>query len=390
MNKKRVIFFVVFMIISSFYNINNAGAKDNNKDDIPDYVEIGDILLMDYKNDINPFGQLGPINDHIAIYIGENNFVHSHFLSGIEVQDYNFFKNNYINIAFGFISTANSSQKLNAAEWVKNKIGQKYQYLPEISNKGSNKRWYPAELIWAAYYSQGIDIDLNGWEKPLVVSIQEIIDDLETETYTIFSVPEYLKRGDIIFMDVKEYDTYWAIPGYSNDHAAIYLGPDYKDGNYFIHASSPGVSYIKYDSYHLFFENFTFYYVIDANESQIESAIKWAEDLIGLKYQCFFPQFFKPYYWYKGIMEMGEKCADPNNKSIKTANRFYCCELVWAAYYNQGIDIDKNGWEKVKPDIQNLTIPRFVKLFWKFFGFSFTYVDCFDIIKSEKTKARIY
>lgn len=390
MNKKIVIIYIFLIIISLNFNINISGAKESNNDEIPDYVEIGDILFMDFKNDNNPFVQLGPINDHIAIYIGENKFVHSHFLSGVEVQDYNFFKNNYNHLAFGFISTANNSQKLNVADWLKNKVGQKYQYIPKISQKGSDNRWYPAELIWAAYYSQGIDIDVNEWEKPLVVSIQEIIYDLETETYAIHRVPTYLKRGDIIFMDVKDDDTYWAIPGYSNDHAGIYIGPDYKDGNYFIHASSPGVAYIKYDSYHLFFENFTFYYVIDANETEIDSAIKWAEGIIGLKYQCFFPQLSTPHYWYKGMMEMGEKCADPNNKSIKTANRFYCSELVWAAYYNQGIDIDKNGWDKKKPDIQNLTISRFVKLLWKFFGFSFSYVECFDIIDCEKTKERIY
>jgi len=202
-------------------------------------------------------------------------------------------------------------------------------------------------------------------------------------------VPDYVKKGDIIFMDLKNDRSCWAIPGYSNDHTALYLGHDYKDGNYFIHSSSDGIGYIKLEDFNLNFEHFTYYYVDCANDSVIESALNWSEENMGLKYQCFFPQFFNPRYWYKGMMELGTKCADPNNKSIKTANRFYCSELVWAAYYNQGIDIDKNGWETKKPDISDIKLPRIAKLLWKFFGYSFIYVDCFDIIHSEKTKERL-
>lgn len=198
-------------------------------------------------------------------------------------------------------------------------------------------------------------------------------------------VPDYVQRGDIVFMDAEDYSSYWAIPGYSNDHAAIYLGHDYLDGSYFINACGQGVSIVNYDFFDSFLENFTYYKVKNANTSQIEGAINWAEDQLGAKYQCFFPQLFNPKWWYIGMFELGEKCTDPENKSVKTADRFYCSELVWAAYYNQGIDIDQNGWEKVKP-IPNDRVPLFFRIIWERFGWAFTYVECNDIINSSETE----
>lgn len=197
-------------------------------------------------------------------------------------------------------------------------------------------------------------------------------------------VPDYVQRGDIVFMDSTDYDSIWAIPGYSNDHAAIYLGHDYEDGSYFINACGQGITIVNYDFFNSFLENFTYYRVINANNSLIEQAIKWAEDRLGAKYQCFFPQLFNPKWWYIGMFELGEKCADPKNKTIKTAGRFYCSELVWASYYNQGIDIDQNGWEEVKPVPSN-GIPKFFRRIWERYGWAFTYVDCDDIINSNET-----
>ena len=185
-------------------------------------------------------------------------------------------------------------------------------------------------------------------------------------------------------MDTINYGSIWEIPGYSNDHTAIYLGHDYKDGTYFINACGKGVFIEDYDYFSSFLENFTYYRVKNADNSIIEKAITWAENQLGLKYQCFFPQLFNPRWWYIGMFELGEKCADPNNKTVKTANRFYCSELVWASYYNQGIDIDQNGWEKVKPQPSN-NVPMIFRIIWDRFGWAFAYVECNDIIFSDET-----
>lgn len=376
------------MLMSTAHFIAKAPAKNTTNSNVPDYAEIGDLLYMDHPSKYHPLKSVGQMNDHVAIYIGNNKFVHAHRSAGVEVKDYEYFLTNYANHAFGYVLTANVSQKFDAARWAQSKVGQWYQHSPRTSKKGFNDRWYPAELVWAAYYNQGIDIDQNGWDNPKLVTTQEIIDDIDTETYVIHPVPSYVQRGDIIFMDTKDYDSYWAIPGYSNDHVAIYLGHNYRDGSYFINACGLGVSYVTYDYFHVFLENFTFYNVTNANDPQIEEAIEWAEAQLGAKYQCFFPQLFNPYWWYIGMFELGQKCADPDNKSVKTADRFYCCELVWASYYHQGIDIDQNGWEEIKP-VPSDKVPRFFRNWWERYGWAFIYVDCDDIKNSNNTTERL-
>jgi len=199
-------------------------------------------------------------------------------------------------------------------------------------------------------------------------------------------IPDYVKRGDIIFMDTQDYTTSYAIPGYSNDHAAIYLGHDYENGRYFINALGKGVSYITIDEFSNFLENFTYYRVKDSNKTIIEKTISWAESKLGYKYQCFFPNIFFPKLWYVGMFELGKKCADTEDKTVKTAKRFYCTELVWASYYNQGIDIDQNGWEKIKPEIPSDNVPYWQQLIWNKVGWAFEYVDCEDIKTSEKVE----
>lgn len=213
-------------------------------------------------------------------------------------------------------------------------------------------------------------------------------NDSETKIDINFAVPAYARRGDIVMTDLKNHDSEWAIPGNCNDHGGIYLGHDYKDGTYFIHSAGPnGVGYYTYDEYRSWAENFTFFYVSKVNNTQIGNAISWGIDRIGLKYQHFFPPFFIPTQWYRCMMELGLKCADVNDKSVKTSNRFYCMEYIWAAYYNQGIDIDQNGWESLKT-IPNSNYPRFFRFLWDKFGWSHIYVDGFDIINSENTTLR--
>ena len=388
MKKKIVIFSIILMLASSSCFVNIALAESRNEYEVPDYVKVGDLLYMDYPSEYHPLKNFGRMNDHVALFIGDDQFVHVHRLFGVEVRDYEYFLTKYAFHTFGYVLTANCSQKEDAANWAQNKIGQRYQYSTRTSKKGSNNRWYQAELVWAAYYNQGIDIDKNGWDDSRLVTIQEIIDDFDTETYTTHTVPSYVQRGDILLMDMKKHGSYWAIPGNYNDHAAIYLGHGFRDGSYFIHASGLGVAYVTFDYFHPGFENFTFYYVKEANESVIEGAIEWGESQLGSNYQCFFLQISDPRWWYWGMFELGEKCADPDNELIKTSDRFYCSEFVWAAYYNQGIDIDQNGWEKIKP-VPNNNVPRFFRNWWERHGWAFIYVDCDDIINSKNTTERL-
>jgi hypothetical protein len=72
--------------------------------------------------------------------------------------------------------------------------------------------------------------------------------------------------------------------------------------------------------------------VINATAEQRQAATQWVITRVGDKYQTFDPQ----------------KIADPNNSRF-TANRWYCSEIIWAAYYHLGIDIDRNGWDRDFP-----------------------------------------
>lgn len=235
-------------------------------------MEIGDILYMNFNNS-RLLRKSRSIKDHIAIYIGEKQFVHAKQFLKVEIKDYDYFLYNYKFHQFGYVITANNYQKQKAADWAKDQVGKRYQRIQKISAKGTDNKWYNSELIWCAYYKQGIDIDADNDENHNVVSIHDIFFNYNTETYIIHKLPTYLQKGDIILMDLHE-DNIWEIDGYSNDHAGLYMGQDFRDGSYIIHASSYGVSYTTYDLYHHHFCNFTFFKVNNANESQRNKAIE--------------------------------------------------------------------------------------------------------------------
>ena len=92
------------------------------------------------------------------------------------------------------------------------------------------------------------------------------------------------------------------------------------------------------------------------------------------------------------MRELGLKCEDSSNPNFQTADRFYCMELVWAAYYNQGIDIDYNGWQELYPTPPPNVKWIFKKIWEKTEGIiwgPFAYVEGNDIILSENTTKRI-
>jgi hypothetical protein len=143
-------------------------------------------------------------------------------------------------------------------------------------------------------------------------------------------VPDCIKAGDILIIDVGwDESNVWKVPGPYNEHGALYAG-----NNKFIEAGSPkGVYERNYSYFYRWTKNLAFVRVKSANLSQKQAAIDWAYDRIGAPYQVFFTSLYP-----------GLKIANPN-LPIPTAKKFYCMELPWAAYYNQGIDIDQNGWD---------------------------------------------
>lgn len=151
------------------------------------------------------------------------------------------------------------------------------------------------------------------------------------------NVPPEVKPGDIMMMDFKPgyqptpwEEFFYMRPGLSNDHAALYIG-----NNQFIHAGYYGVgdNYTKH--FLSYYENFTFVRVKTANNDQRAFAVDYANflNLLGLGPQI---AYYPPWFCMKE--------ANPSNWK-RCGHKFYCMELVWACYYIQGIDIDRNGWQ---------------------------------------------
>jgi hypothetical protein len=145
-----------------------------------------------------------------------------------------------------------------------------------------------------------------------------------------YLVPPYLEVGDLLFLDSTNPPGRWNVPGF--DHAAIYLGE-----NKFIGTTTnklTGVAEVNISDYTDMLTSGTFIHpvfarVITATPVQKQAATAWALSRIGDRYQCWYP----------------EKIADPTCGRL-TAQKWYCSEIVWAAYMNNtvGIDIDQNGW----------------------------------------------
>jgi hypothetical protein len=144
-------------------------------------------------------------------------------------------------------------------------------------------------------------------------------------------VPDEVKIGDILFMDIDG----WPMKSRYIYHTALYIG-----NNQLIHIASndEGFDDIITSDWNDFLNagwikpgSLKFYRVTTASEAQIEDAIDWIYERRDNNAE------FQD--WWFGM----RKISDPNFRHV-TANKFYCSELPWAAYYNQGIDIDSNGW----------------------------------------------
>ncbi len=142
-----------------------------------------------------------------------------------------------------------------------------------------------------------------------------------------FTVPDCVQIGDIVLIDFwVDQSNLWKRPGLYNEHSGIYIG-----NNTLIEANG-AVRYRNYSLFHEYAKNLVFLRVKTASEAQRAAAVEWAKSKIGLPYQGFFD-----YPWF------GLKIAN-TDRMFPTANELYCMELLWGAYYWQGIDIDRNGW----------------------------------------------
>ncbi len=160
-----------------------------------------------------------------------------------------------------------------------------------------------------------------------------------------------LEPGDIAF---KRPDWF----PYALNHCLLYIGYNDSTGLYiFIEAYGVGDQQVQYR-----YENEStltgllygpFAKVRHANDSQKQNAIDFAKTQLGKPFQ-------------RDWINKNNNPEDTVNDSL--ADEWYCSELVWAAYYNcnnpfpaeepeegyvygDGIDLDRNGWNKNVLDI---------------------------------------
>lgn len=175
----------------------------------PKNIEVGDLLFFDVKSFISLFVHTvsGFSNDHVIMYIGLDSLGRKMF---VESNDYTFFDLNcpingvqktpwwvfllYVNCSTITLGKVNASddQKLQAIQFVLNHIGDHYQWgwqddrkyeswhtnpvLSDPNNPFYDKYYYPddlfynqwtcAELVWAAYLHQGIELDGKPYRSP--------------------------------------------------------------------------------------------------------------------------------------------------------------------------------------------------------------------------------
>jgi len=155
-------------------------------------------------------------------------------------------------------------------------------------------------------------------------------DDISKLPYTPIIFP-----GDLIFMEYKN-EIIQDVGFTSNDHVALYIGNNMCVSAGFVLNPYNTVDYVPLSYYTgSNFSSLKLGRVITATGTIRNAAVSWAIARIGSPYQEWFGEYGFPH---------PEKCANPNNPLVSTSGQWYCSELVWAAYYNQGIDIDNNGW----------------------------------------------
>ncbi len=133
---------------------------------------------------------------------------------------------------------------------------------------------------------------------------------------------KYLKKGDLIY----EPEAGWSITGHTALVVDIAYDATYQQEYVLVveAVSHAGVCYgvltpNRFNSLKPIIKR-----VKTATQAQINSAVDWACNQVGKDY----------------FLNLTTKDADPNNRN------WYCSELVWAAFYWQGIYLDQNDNEE--------------------------------------------
>lgn len=280
-------------------------SKTPDVEEWQDPLEIFQEVLVLFHDDI-----MNAINK-----VCENQFVQ--FLFGEEKI------NHFINLWEGILTKQIDLEKYAKNNWSLQDIFEGILYpLFGEGEQAKEKAW---ELIFSVYsdtYYTGLDFNHKNGER-----IQGTYELLDTPTYTNKYAWDNVKRGDVVFSAQG-----FALGGHYSGHCAIV------DGWYnakvqgtdevvqylrVVEANQFGVSYGLLDDVRMVKDQMTVLRISDASDEQIEAATQFCESQLGKNYNI--PIFLSE-----------DVDAD--------AGAWYCSELVWAGYMNQGIDIQSNDY----------------------------------------------
>ncbi|MDY7108134.1 MAG: YiiX/YebB-like N1pC/P60 family cysteine hydrolase [Planctomycetota bacterium] len=193
------------LVVASMLTLTAAAPVGAQGPEGPDHLQVGDLLFVEGKSWVHWWTGFDVDGwDHVALYIGNDECIEATDYPGsscVRVTPLALFAVWAEDMTFGRVTTATPEQREAAVEFAFTQLGRPYQDAhicwwanadPDDPDDPFSDCWYCAELVWAAYLHQGINIDADPTPPPpeeggdgihLYVSPQEIADDDDVELY---------------------------------------------------------------------------------------------------------------------------------------------------------------------------------------------------------------
>lgn len=288
-NKSAILIILVIVLLNmpSTFSYSNCANENNSSLKIfektidffqnsvaPSELVPGDLVFCEVKDNLVKYFKAHDVEsgfDHIAMYIGKKfgmDFVIEATYIPTPKVKYTplIILKLYGSLTFGKVTAADEVTRDGALNFAKSQLGRPYQHIsnlpendpfrwhansdPDDTVDPYSDWWYCAELIWASYYNQGIDLDtiypenrdnnyVDGYGYLRFVSPQNIFNSANSSKLPLLQeqiceLPSWVRRGDILFLDCKgeTLQNLWDRPGNCNDHVALYLGKGYLESEW--------------------------------------------------------------------------------------------------------------------------------------------------------------
>ncbi len=165
----------------------------------------------------------------------------------------------------------------------------------------------------------------------LTSMIGVILPKVESDEEDSMAIP-YLELGDLVFIEYNTFGYQYSLWGW--DHIGIYIG-----NSSIIEAIPGGVTITNLVDIISPTVDVAYGFV-NASEQQRHEAVNFSINQLNKPYQEFETHFsIEDLYNLDLIAMLCNRTKDASPDS----DAWYCSELVWAAYFNQDVEIDKNG-----------------------------------------------